>query len=111
MQISDLGLSAKAYDALKRCGVKTVEDILNLPKTRLMMQPRVGAVTVRKIEFALRRLGLEWIDKAVDEPPITLRDKFAMAAMGSMTLQWKDFEDLASLAYQLADAMIAERRK
>ena len=108
---SELGLSAKAYDALKKCGVRTVDDILKLPKTRLMMQPKIGPLTIRKIEFALRRIGLEWIDKAVDEPPLTIRDKFAMAALGSMTLQWKDFEDLASLAYQLADAMIAERRK
>jgi len=114
MLLSELHLSAKAYDALKRCGVRSVEDILNLPKTRLMMQPRMGPLTIKKIEFALRRIGLEWVDKAVDELPLTLRDKFAMAALeGILTFSYyeEEIENYAEQAYRLADAMIAERRK
>jgi len=109
MLLSELHLSAKSYDALKRCGVRSVEDILNLPKTRLMMQPRMGPLTIKKIEFALRRIGLEWVDKAVDEPPLTIRDKFAMAALNVVRLD--DLEYCAKRAYELADAMMAERLK
>jgi hypothetical protein len=78
-----------------------------------MMQPRVGPLTVKKIEFALRRIGLDWIDKAVDEPPLTLRDKFAMAAMTSVIndLGTNIGEVIAEYSYMIADAMIAERRK
>lgn len=102
--ISNLGLSRKAYDALKSCGARTVEDILLLSKHKVMMQKSVGPLTVRKIEFALRRLGYEWTDKTVDEPPITLRDKFAMAALVVANGD-------AEKAYEIADNMIAERRK
>jgi hypothetical protein len=114
MLVSDLGLPAKAYDALKACGAKTVQDVLNLPKARVSMMPKMGPVTIKKIEFALRRLGYEWIDKVADEPPVTLRDKFAMAALeGMLTFSYyeEEIENYAEQAYRLADAMMAERRR
>lgn len=110
MLLSELKLPPRAYNALKSCGAKTVADLLKLPKNRVMMAQGVGPLTVKKIEFALRRIGLEWTDKVADEPPFTIRDKFAMAALSS-SIEWKDFDDLAARAYELADAMMAERRK
>lgn len=114
MLLSELNLPAKAYDALKACGVKKVEDILALPKATLMAKPRVGPLTVKKIEFALRRHGFEWIDKTVDEPPLTIRDKFAMAAvtglLAALVHKSTDYR-IAEEAYEIADAMVAERKR
>lgn len=116
MLLSDLGLSKKAFDALKACGVNKVEDILVLPKSTLMARPKVGPLTIKKIEFALRRHGFEWIDKTVDEPPLTIRDKFAMAALTGIlahsgTYYSDNMNKYPEQAYELADAMMAERKK
>ena len=104
MLISELKLPPKAFNAVRSCGAVTVADLLKLPKSRILMQPSVGPLTIKKIEFALRRIGLEWTDKVADEPPLTLRDKFAMAAL---TVANGD----AERAYEIADAMMAERKK
>lgn len=113
MLLSELGLPPKAYYALKSCGAKTVADLLRLPKNRVQMVQGVGPLTIKKIEFALRRIGLEWTDKVADEPPLTLRDKFAMAALPKVIeIAGEIFaEECASRAYEIADAMMAERKR
>lgn len=42
---------------------------------------------------------------------IRLRDEFAKAALSYTVTQYIDFKDVAREAYEIADAMIAERRK
>lgn len=114
MQLSDLGLPRKAYDALRACNVSKVEDILLLPKATLLARPRIGLLTIKKIEFALRRHGFEWIDKVADEPPLTLRDKFAMSALPALIARHRadiPWGDVAPRAYEIADAMVAERKR
>lgn len=113
MLLSELKLPPKAFNAVRSCGAVTVADLLKLPKSRILMQPSVGPLTIKKIEFALRRIGLEWTDKVADEPPLTLRDKFAMAALPKVIeIAGEIFaEECASRAYEIADAMMAERKR
>ena len=48
----------------------------------------------------------------IERLTVSLRDQFAMAALGRMDIdEWGGGENMAKSAYQIADAMLAERAK
>lgn len=61
--------------------------------------------------FYIRNRATPEAPAAQPEPPKTLRDEFAMAALTGIDEWVLGVSEVAELAYRVADAMMAERKK
>jgi uncharacterized small protein (DUF1192 family) len=67
LMIEKLGLSARAYNALKRWDINTVRDILTYSKSGLMSIRDLGGKSFQEVEAKLESLGLPLRDDSHDD--------------------------------------------
>ena len=60
MSIEDLELSVRSFNCLKRAGISTVEDIINMTESELMKVRNLGKKSLDEVTFKIHSLGLEF---------------------------------------------------
>ena len=60
MSIEDLELSVRSFNCLKRAGISTVEDIINMTEQELMKVRNLGKKSLDEVTFKIHSLGLEF---------------------------------------------------
>lgn len=60
MSIEDLELSVRSFNCLKRAGISTVEDIINMTESELMKVRNLGKKSLDEVTFKVHSLGLEF---------------------------------------------------
>lgn len=117
--------SIRLRNGLRHAGAETLRDVVSMTEHDFLAERNIGDVTVRELKRRLGDLGL-----LLGEPPedpviprfdrISLRDYFAAKALRGMLANPKEgpipgemklAESFAAAAYDLADAMLAERKK
>ena len=61
-KIHVLGLSARAYNALMRANIKTIPQLLDIPKTRLKRIRNLGEKCLSEIEEAVKEHGYQLVE-------------------------------------------------
>lgn len=114
--IDGLELSVRASNVLRNWGrVNTLEDFMALDKATVMRLPKAGVRTWNEIKHMQDnlRVGVETVLRPVKVQDTTLRDQVALAALPALiaradTTRWGA---VAYLAFQIADAFVAEKEK
>ncbi|MCM8819021.1 MAG: DNA-directed RNA polymerase subunit alpha [Candidatus Omnitrophica bacterium] len=57
IRITDLKLSTRIYNALENKNIKTLKDLLNVPKEKLEEMKNLGKKSIEEIEAALKKIG------------------------------------------------------
>jgi len=60
MSIEDLELSVRSFNCLKRAGISTVEDIINMTESEMMKVRNLGKKSLDEVTFKIHSLGLEF---------------------------------------------------
>ena len=106
--VTMLDLTCRARNVLRSANIHTIEALADTPDIKLLALRSCGRQTLRQLRRAVENKPLP---KAMEVP--AMRDWFAGQALASMAHP-KDIAEpkiSATLAYQVADAMLAEREK
>ena len=60
MSIEDLELSVRSFNCLKRAGISTVEDIINMTEQEMMKVRNLGKKSLDEVTFKIHSLGLDF---------------------------------------------------
>ena len=60
MTIEDLELSVRSFNCLKRAGISTVEDIINMTEQEMMKVRNLGKKSLDEVTFKIHSLGLDF---------------------------------------------------
>ena len=63
MKIEELNFSMRTYNALKRNGINTVQELIDTPAEKISTIPNIGGMCLNEINAVLRKKGLKLEDK------------------------------------------------
>ena len=63
MKIEELNFSMRTYNALKRNGINTVQELIDTPAEKISTIPNIGGMCLNEINAVLRKKGLKLKDK------------------------------------------------
>ena len=63
MRIEELNFSMRTYNALKRNGINTVQELIDTPAEKISTIPNIGGMCLNEINAVLRKKGLKFKDK------------------------------------------------
>ena len=63
MRIEELNFSMRTYNALKRNGINTVQELIDTPAEKISTIPNIGGMCLNEINAVLSKKGLKFKDK------------------------------------------------
>ena len=64
--LKELHLSTRTYNALTRCGIKTINDLVNYTTTQIKMFRNLGGRSFDELSSTIHELGLRFADESED---------------------------------------------